>query len=57
MRDCGKVEWRVGRDRTAAGLDGLRAFAVLAVFLFHYEQPHISGGLLGVQTFFVLSGG
>ena len=37
-------------------LDGLRAFAVLAVVGFHYEQPHVTGGLLGVQTFFVLSG-
>ena len=44
------------RSERLLGLDGLRAFAVLAVFLFHYEQPHISGGLLGVQTFFVLSG-
>jgi peptidoglycan/LPS O-acetylase OafA/YrhL len=37
-------------------LDGLRAFAVLAVLGFHYEQPHVTGGSLGVQVFFVLSG-
>ncbi len=38
------------------GLDGIRAIAVLAVIAFHLNFGWASGGLLGVQAFFVLSG-
>jgi peptidoglycan/LPS O-acetylase OafA/YrhL len=38
------------------GLDGIRAVAVLAVIAFHLNFGWASGGLLGVQVFFVLSG-
>jgi peptidoglycan/LPS O-acetylase OafA/YrhL len=40
------------------GLDGLRAVAVILVFLQHYptEKIHISWGWTGVDLFFVLSG-
>ena len=37
-------------------LDGVRALAVTAVVLFHSGLPGFSGGYLGVDTFFVLSG-
>ena len=38
------------------GLNGLRAFAVIAVLLYHAELPWIPGGFLGVEIFFVISG-
>ena len=37
-------------------LDGMRACAVLAVMLFHGGIPHMDGGFMGVDAFFVLSG-
>ena len=38
------------------GLDGLRAFAVIAVLLYHADLSWIRGGFLGVEVFFVISG-
>jgi peptidoglycan/LPS O-acetylase OafA/YrhL len=45
---------RGGRLGYLPGLDGLRAVAVSAVFLFHADV--VPGGFLGVDVFFVISG-
>src|SRR6056297_1642004 len=39
-----------------ASLEGMRALAVMAVLLFHLDIPGFSGGYLGVDLFFVISG-
>ncbi len=45
-----------GGQRYLPGLDGLRAFAVLAVIAYHEQFSWAPGGLLGVGVFFTLSG-
>lgn len=44
------------KSRYIPALDGLRAFAVLAVIFYHMGLSWAPGGMLGVTIFFVLSG-
>jgi peptidoglycan/LPS O-acetylase OafA/YrhL len=43
-------------DRFRGDVEGLRAVAVVAVVLFHAGVPGLTGGFVGVDVFFVLSG-
>jgi peptidoglycan/LPS O-acetylase OafA/YrhL len=47
------LAWRLGYR---PALDGVRAIAVLMVMVAHFGVPHCSGGVLGLDVFFVLSG-
>lgn len=44
------------RSGRLAGLDGLRALAVIAVVLYHFFPAMLPGGFIGVDVFFVISG-
>ena len=44
------------QDRTRADIQGLRAVAVLLVVLFHLFPGRVTGGYVGVDVFFVISG-
>ncbi|PYY32078.1 hypothetical protein DEI89_14295 [Curtobacterium sp. MCBD17_030] len=43
-------------DRTRWDIQGLRAFAVLAVVVYHLWPNRVPGGFVGVDVFFVVSG-
>ncbi len=47
---------QISRVPYLPGIDGLRAIAVTAVLVYHANHEWLSGGFLGVEVFFVISG-
>jgi peptidoglycan/LPS O-acetylase OafA/YrhL len=47
---------QISRVPYLPGLDGIRALAVVAVMVYHANSSWLSGGFLGVEMFFVISG-
>ncbi len=47
---------QISRVPYLPGLDGLRAIAVTAVLVYHANHEWLTGGFLGVEVFFVISG-
>ena len=47
---------RLRGDDYRPDIDGLRALAVLAVVAFHAFPEYVTGGFVGVDVFFVISG-
>lgn len=45
-----------GMVKYRADIDGIRALAIISVVAFHAEIPGFSGGFVGVDVFFVISG-
>ena len=44
------------KERYRSELDGLRALAVVAVIINHFNKNILESGYLGVDIFFVISG-
>lgn len=57
MRKKLNNEYRSAKKiRYMPGLDGLRAIAVIGIIIYHLNKQWLTGGFLGVDTFFVISG-
>lgn len=61
LTDAGDIAPRHAADRPAmlgyrADIEGVRAIAILAVVFHHFNVPGFSGGFVGIDIFFVISG-
>lgn len=55
-RSADRISERSGVLAYIPEIDGLRAFAVLSVMLYHLNPSLLAGGFVGVDIFFVISG-
>jgi peptidoglycan/LPS O-acetylase OafA/YrhL len=55
-RDYFRPGDRIVMLRYRPDIDGLRAIAVIAVVMYHFAVPGFTGGYVGVDVFFVISG-
>lgn len=53
---CAQILMMTGRLSYRPAVDGVRAVAVMLVFVFHAVPSALPGGFIGVDVFFVLSG-
>ncbi|MEO6153968.1 MAG: acyltransferase family protein [Croceibacterium sp.] len=51
-----KQQLRISKMGYNPSIDGMRALAVAAVFIFHLKRDWLRGGFTGVDVFFVISG-
>lgn len=51
-----RIDRVLDRPRQVRGLDGVRALAIAAVLVYHLRPASLTGGFVGVDVFFVVSG-
>ena len=56
LKNLFKPDVRFARPGYRADIDGLRTVAIAFVILYHLGVPYITGGYVGVDVFFVISG-
>ena len=56
MNDQNIIDRNIKIRKYKPEIDGLRAFAIIAVIINHFEKRILPGGYLGVDIFFVISG-
>lgn len=56
MKTNNRIVNKEHKTRYLPGIDGVRGIAVIAIIIYHLNPQWLSGGFLGVDTFFAISG-